>query len=53
MKYSGFQTCVDSEYFTPILITGGDTDLSEDDIHVDMMSPCSRAGERKMSPGWR
>lgn len=32
MKYSGFQTCVDSEYFTPILITGGDTDLSENDI---------------------
>lgn len=53
MKHSGFQTCVDSEYFTPILITGGDSDLSEDDIHIDMMSPCSHASERKTSPGWR
>lgn len=53
MKYSGFQNCVDLEYFTPILITGSDTDLSKDDTHVDVMSPCSHASERKMSPGWR
>lgn len=51
MKYSGFQTCVDLEYFTPILFSGSDTDFSDNDIHVDMMSPCSHASET--SPGWR
>lgn len=51
MKYSGFQTCVDLEYFTPILFTGSDTDFSDNDIHVDVLSPCSHASE--MSPGWR
>lgn len=51
MKYSGFQTCVDLEYFTPILFTGSDTDFSDNDIHVDVLSPCSHTSE--MSPGWR
>lgn len=54
MKYSGFQTCVDLEYFTPILFTKCDSDFSDEDIHVgDMMSPCSHTTQRKTSPGCR
>lgn len=32
MKYSGFQTCADFDYLTPTLTTGGDADLSDDDV---------------------
>lgn len=40
MKYSGFQTCADLDYLTPTLTTGGDADLSDDDVCDVTMFQC-------------
>lgn len=40
MKYSGFQTCADFDYLTPSSATGGDADLSDDDVCDVTMIPC-------------
>lgn len=40
MKYSGFQTCADYDYFTPTSTTGGDAALSDGDVHDVTVFQC-------------